>query len=236
TSYPIVVFPSTPRLPWFPSPSPPPGAPHHAHPTPTAPAPGAHTTLPRAGPAPAAPPAPPAPHGTQRTPPRRPPPQAPPAPPTLNGPATVGGNIIAGSALGVVVHDASIGRNVIQHHGGGGFTCEPQGVFALLGPPAYSTYEDSTIGGSIELKGMRGCWLGVIRDQVHHSVRVFNNQMADPDAIEIMSNHIHRNLNCRRNSMVWDSSDITEDLFPRDPHPNTVDGTRKGQCVLPSPT
>jgi len=55
--------------------------------------------------------------------------------PTLNGPATVGGNIIARNALGVVVHDASIGRNVIQHHGGGGFTCEPQGVFALLGPP-----------------------------------------------------------------------------------------------------
>ncbi len=77
--------------------------------------------------------------------------------PTLNGPATVGGNLIATNALGVVVHNASIGRNVIQHHGGGGVTCEPQGVFALLGPPAYSTYEDSTIGGSIELKGMRGC-------------------------------------------------------------------------------
>ncbi len=156
--------------------------------------------------------------------------------PTLNGPATVGGNLIATNALGVVVHNASIGRNVIQHHGGGGVTCEPQGVFALLGPPAYSTYEDSTIGGSIELKGMRGCWLGVIRNEVHHSVRVFNNQMADPDAIEILSNHVHRNLNCRRNSMVWDSSDIGEELFPREPHPNTVDGNRKGQCVLSSPT
>src|SRR2546430_7214043 len=32
--------------------------------------------------------------------------------PTLNGPATVGRNIIARNALGVVVHDASIGRNV----------------------------------------------------------------------------------------------------------------------------
>jgi hypothetical protein len=156
--------------------------------------------------------------------------------PTLNGPATVGGNVISRNALGVVVHDASIGRNVIEHHGGGGFTCEPQGVFALLGPPAYSTYEDSTIGGSIDLKGMSGCWLGVIRDQIHHSVRVFNNQMADPDAIEILSNNIHGNLNCRGNSMVWDSSDTTADLFPRDPHPNTVDGKRKGQCVLSSPT
>jgi hypothetical protein len=155
--------------------------------------------------------------------------------PTLNGPATVGGNIISTNALGVVVHGASIGGNVIQHRGGGGFTCEPQGVFALFGPPAYSTYEDSTIGGSIDLKGIRGCWLGVNRDQVHHSVRIFNNQLADPDAIEILSNHIHGNLNCRRNSMVWDSSDVGDALFPRQPQPNTVDGKRKGQCVLASP-
>ncbi len=32
--------------------------------------------------------------------------------PTLNGPATVGGNIIARNALGVIVHDTSIGGNV----------------------------------------------------------------------------------------------------------------------------
>ena len=153
--------------------------------------------------------------------------------PTLDGPATVDGNLIARHALGVIVHGVSIGGNVIQHRGGGGFTCDPQGV---LGGPAYSTYEDSTIGGSIELKGMRSCWLGINRDQVHHSVRIFNNRLADPDAIEILSNNIHGNLNCRRNSMVWDSSDISEDLFPRDPHPNTVDGKRKGQCVLSSPT
>jgi len=156
--------------------------------------------------------------------------------PTLNGPANVGGNIIATNALGVIVHDTTIGGNVFQHHGGGGFTCEPQGVFALLGPPAYTAYEDSTIGGSVDLKGMRGCWLGLARDQVQHNVRVFNNQLADPDAIEIVLNNIHGNLNCRRNSMVWDSGDLTDNLFPRDPQPNTVDGKRRGQCVLASPT
>lgn len=157
--------------------------------------------------------------------------------PTLNGPATVGGNIIATNALGVIVHGASIGGSVIQHHGGGGFTCDPQGVFVQIGAPAYSTYEDSTIGGSLDLKGLSGCWLGINRDQVQHNVRIFNNRMADPDAIEILSNDIHGNLNCRRNSMVWDSSDTVEDeLFPRQAQPNTVDGKRKGQCVLASPT
>lgn len=155
--------------------------------------------------------------------------------PTLNGPATVGGNIIATNALGVIVHDTSIRGNVIQHHGGGGFTCDPQGVFALLGPPAYTAYEDSTIGGSVDLKGMKGCWLGLARDQVHHNVRVFNNQLADPDAIEIVLNNIHGNLNCRRNSMVWDSGDLGDALYPRVPQPNTVDGKRRGQCVLASP-
>jgi hypothetical protein len=125
---------------------------------------------------------------------------------------------------------------VIQHHGGGGFTCDPQGVFALLGPPAYSAYEDSTIGGSVDLKGIKGCWMGMARDQVHGSVRVFNNQLADPDAIEIVLNDIHGNLNCRRNSMVWDSGELGPDLFPRQPQPNTVDGKRRGQCVLASPT
>ena len=156
--------------------------------------------------------------------------------PTLDGPASVGGNIISRDALGVIVHDTSIGRNVIQHQGGGGFTCDPQGVFALLGPPAYTAYEDSTIGGSVDLKGMKGCWLGLARDQIHGNVRVFNNQMADPDAIEIVLNNIHGNLSCRRNSMVWDSGDLADTLFPRVPQPNTVDGKRRGQCVLASPT
>jgi hypothetical protein len=155
--------------------------------------------------------------------------------PTLNGPATVGGNIIARNALGVIVHDTSIGGNVIQHHGGGGFTCDPQGVFALLGPPAYTAYEDSTIGGSVDLKGITGCWLGMARDQVHGNVRVFNDQLADPDAIEIVLNNIHGNLNCRRDSMVWDSGDLTDALYPRVAQPNTVDGKRRGQCVLASP-
>ena len=35
--------------------------------------------------------------------------------------------------------------------------------------------------------------------------------------------------------MMWDSGDLTDDLFPRVPQPNTVDGKRSGQCVLSSP-
>jgi hypothetical protein len=155
--------------------------------------------------------------------------------PTLNGPAVVGGNIISSNPLGVIVHDATIGGNVVQSGGGGGFTCDPQGIFALLGPPAYTAYEDSTVGGNIGLTGMTGCWMGLARVQVAGNVRVIDDQMADPDAIEIVLNEIQGNLNCQDNSMVWDSGDLTEDLYPRVPQPNTVDGKRIGQCVLASP-
>jgi hypothetical protein len=156
--------------------------------------------------------------------------------PTLNGPASVGGSIISTGALGVIVHDTTIKRNVVQSGGGGGFTCDPQGIFALLGPPAYSTYEDSTIGGNVGFTGITGCWAGLARAKVGGNVNVIDNQAADPDALEIVSNNISGNLNCEGNSMVWDSGDPTGDLFPRDPQPNTVDGQRLGQCVLASPT
>jgi hypothetical protein len=66
-------------------------------------------------------------------------------------------------------------------------------------------------------------------------VHVLNDQLADPDAIEIVLNHIHGNLICQSDSMVWDSGDLSQDLFPRVPQPNTVDGNRVGQCVLSSP-
>ena len=158
--------------------------------------------------------------------------------PTLNGPASVGGNITESQPLGVIVHDTTIGGNVTENNGGGGSTCDPVGFFAQIpdGPPAYSAYEDSSIAGNVGLTGMTGCWLGMARDQVGGNVKVINDQMFDPDAIEIVLNHIHGNLICQGNSMVWDSGDLTEDLFPRLPQPNAVDGNRIGQCVLASPT
>ena len=68
---------------------------------------------------------------------------------------------------------------------------------------------------------------------------MFNNQLADPDGIEILSNTISDNIGCWANSYVWDSSEANfaqTRLFPRTPQPNTVGGHRFGQCVLSSPT
>jgi hypothetical protein len=156
--------------------------------------------------------------------------------PTLSSHDRVFGNLRSWQALGVVVHNVSVGGNVRQRGGGGGVTCNPSGIFAQFGSPVYSTYEDSSVGGNIRVSGVKSCWMGLIRLHVRGNMGVRNNQLADPDAIEINDNHIAGDLACRGNSMVWDSGDLTENLFPRRPQPNTVGGERHGQCVLNSPT
>lgn len=157
--------------------------------------------------------------------------------PTLSSDGKVGGSIIEIDPLGVIVHNSSIGANVRESGGGGGTRCDPSGIFAAFGSPVYSDYEDTTIGGSLRISGLHSCWLGVARVGIAHSARFVGNQLADPDAIEIINNHIGGDLACMDNSRVWDSADIssTGSLYPRQPEPNTVGGARRGQCVLASP-
>jgi len=151
---------------------------------------------------------------------------------------TVGGNLVSDQPLGVLVHGDAISGNVIHTDGGGGFTCDPSGFFATIGSPVFSAYEDSSVGGNIVIQGVRSCWLGLARLQVGGSAILQNNDLADPDAIEILSNTISQNLICQGNSMVWNSFEASMDqpgLFPRVPAPNTVGHRRIGQCVLASP-
>jgi hypothetical protein len=153
---------------------------------------------------------------------------------------TVGGNLSAKDALMVLAHNNSIGGNVTQSGGGGGVNCS---TFPLgpppNGPSAYSTYEDNTIGGKASITGLQSCWLGFIRNHVGDNVNIINDRLFDPDAIEINSNHIEGDLNCRGNSFVWDSSEASfgqTALWPRKQTPNTVNGERTGQCdILQNP-
>jgi hypothetical protein len=155
--------------------------------------------------------------------------------PALGSHDSIGGNLIEQQPLGVVVHNSSVTGNVTESGGGGGFSCEPTGVFALFQSPVYSDYEDMSIGGNLTVSGLTSCWMGMARDRVSGNMQVLEDKLADPDAIEIVSNHIAGNLNCQQNSQVWDSGDLTENLYPRQPQPNTVLGLREGQCVLASP-
>jgi hypothetical protein len=154
---------------------------------------------------------------------------------TLSSQGRIFGSLREQQPLGVVVHDSTIFGDVTESGGGGGQTCEPSGVFASFESPVYSDYEDSTVAGNLKVTGLTSCWLGVVRMRVGGNVHMINNQLADPDAIEILSNQIAGNLNCQQNSQVWDSSEKAETLYPRSPEPNTVGGRRIGQCVLASP-
>jgi hypothetical protein len=165
---------------------------------------------------------------------------------TLSSSSTVQGNLVSGEPLGVIVHNSSVGGNVVEAGGGGGVSCQPAGPFAAFHSPVYSDYEDNSIGGNLVVSQLASCWLGVAREAVKGNTILTDNQLADPDAIEILSNHISGNLVCEDNSVpfgdfhdnVWDGFDSfgQTGLFPRTAAPNTVNGQRLGECVLASPT
>jgi hypothetical protein len=152
---------------------------------------------------------------------------------TLSSSGLVYGTVSSHEALGVVLHNSTIDGNVLQSGGGGGLQCVPEGVFEEF--PVYSDYEDLTINGHLEVKDLESCWLGIARVHLSGRLDLIGDQLADPDAIEILSNQIGGNLDCRNDSQVWDTVDLTEELYPRGPRPNTVIGQRAGQCVLASP-
>ncbi|HVC69933.1 MAG TPA: hypothetical protein VNC61_06665 [Acidimicrobiales bacterium] len=160
--------------------------------------------------------------------------------PTLSAAETVRGVIRESSPLGVIIHDATINGNVRQTGGGGDGSCAvpTTGVFSLFQSPVYSAYEDMTIHGNLTITNVKTCWMGVDRVVDSGSVTLTKNQTADPDAIEILSNTISGDLKCASNTSVWDSAEAAfgqTGLYPRTPGPNTVNGSRLGQCVLASP-
>jgi len=151
----------------------------------------------------------------------------------------INGDVKANQPLGLLFHSNAIGGDVALRGGGGGVTCNPSGFFVQIGSPVYSAFEDNTIGGDVSIANYHSCWLGFIRNRSHGDVSIVNNQLADPDAIEINANTIAGDLNCRGNSMVWDSAEASfgPNLWPRTQAPNTVRGERTGQCdKLQDPT
>ena len=142
---------------------------------------------------------------------------------TLSTNDHVGGNLTADGALMVLAHHNTVGGNVTQSGGGGGVNCS---TFPLgpNGPPAYSTYEDNTIGRNASVTGLGTCWLGFIRNTVAGNVNFNGNVTFDPDGNEVVTNSAGRNLNCTGNSpapQVGDSEGSE----------NIVGGKATGQCV-----
>jgi hypothetical protein len=137
----------------------------------------------------------------------------------------VGHDLKADGALAVVVHNTAVGHDVDQHGGGGGLNCD----LVMLGSPAFSTYEDTTIGGSVTITGLRTCWLGFLGNTVGHNVDFNNNRTfvvepTGPDGNEIAANTIGGNLNCARNNPAPQVGDSGLPL-------NIVGRHATGQCA-----
>jgi hypothetical protein len=121
----------------------------------------------------------------------------------------------------VIVHGTTIWGNASIRGGGQTMDCS---VMAPFGAPYYSVMEDSTIHGSLVIRGLHTCWLGVIRDHVSGTVRLIGNRFGDPDADEVVTNVIGGNLACFNNNPaphVGDSMGA----------PNVVGGQKRGECA-----
>ncbi|HEY3947005.1 MAG TPA: hypothetical protein VGL78_17415 [Solirubrobacteraceae bacterium] len=167
--------------------------------------------------------------------------------PTLTSRERVSGSVIAHKALGLIVHNSAIGQSIKDIGGGGGPNCAvpKTGIFAAFRSPVFSDLEDSSVGGDVRMNGLRTCWFGLARDTVKSYVTININKTADPDAIEVLANHIGKSLSCAGNRHpgaqpkgalpIWDSAEAGSGLYPRVSEPNTVGGSRSGQCVKASP-
>lgn len=144
---------------------------------------------------------------------------------TLTGHNHVSGSLVTLKALTVILHATKINGNLVYAGGGGGVTCAipSTGILHALKSPAYFDAEDNTISGSMAITGLRTCWLGALRNHVRGNVFVSNNTMADPDASEVLANHISGSIACFANSPAVQYGDSGSS-------PNLVRGFAAGQC------
>ena len=121
------------------------------------------------------------------------------------------------------MHASTIGANVVERGGGGGVSCTPKGIFAAFKSPVYSDYEDNWVGGNLTVTGLRSCWFGALRNSLRNSALVAGNTMADPDAMEVVSNTVRRSLSCFGNSPAVQYGDSVGT-------PNVVRRWATGEC------
>jgi hypothetical protein len=169
--------------------------------------------------------------------------------PTLSATETIGGNLTADDALGVVVHNTTIRGNVVSNGGGGGLAFNPQGIFAQYIPsgppagpgqldtepfqlPAYNDYTTNTIGGNLTVTGTTVNWYGIIGNTVRGNLTDTNNT-SSPDGNETINNTVYGNLVCFGNNPGVEYGDSNGG-------PNEVGGNATGQCafsvMIPNPS
>jgi len=167
---------------------------------------------------------------------------------TLAATETIGGNLVANGALGVVVHNTTVRGNVTINGGGDGTAFNPVGIFATYIPggppnapgqldapiplPAYNDFANVTTGGNMVLSGTDDNWYGIIRNTVHGNL-IDSGNTAAPDGNETINNTVYGNLVCTGNNPSIEYGDSNGG-------PNAVGGNATGECafsvMIPNPT
>jgi hypothetical protein len=94
-----------------------------------------------------------------------------------------------------------------------------------MGEGVFSDYEDNTIGGNLQVTGLRTCWIGIIRNHVSGDMTDSNNVFSDPDANEALQNTVGQNIVCTGNNPAVQYGDSQAS-------PNVVTGTASGECAF----
>jgi hypothetical protein len=158
--------------------------------------------------------------------------------PTLAATEHVGGSVVANDALGVVIHNTTVGGNVVVNGGGDGTAYNPVGIFATYIPggpqtapgqldtpiplPAYFDFANVTTGGNLTLNGTDDNWYGIIRDTVHGNL-IDSNNSAAPDGNETVSDVVYGNMVCTGNNPAVEFGDSNG-------QPDKVGGIAVGEC------
>jgi hypothetical protein len=142
---------------------------------------------------------------------------------------TVTGGIMVDQAQTAVFHGNDVKGSVSVTGGGGGYNCDgnpripvPPGVDFQI--PNYTDFEENWVSGSITVSGVQSCWMGFIRNEINGAVTFMNNKLADPDAMEIVTNKINGSLTCTGN---WPAAQVGDSAGEA----NKVTGGAYGECA-----
>ena len=135
------------------------------------------------------------------------------------------GNLSSTNAGGDIVHNVQIDGEATQSGGGLGISCDTpkSGPFHFIESPAFSAWEDNSIGGDLTLVNIQSCWLGGLRNEVGGNLTAVNLKMADPDANEILTNDVEGSMSCAGNAPIVQYGDSSGS-------PNEVGGSASGEC------
>jgi hypothetical protein len=134
---------------------------------------------------------------------------------------TIGGNLFALDPYTMYLTADTINGNLVSVGGGPGAPPAPFVNFPI---------KQMVIHGNVLISGWNGGWFGLLRNVVNGNVVVRNNVASDPDANEVVTNTVGRNLICYGNSPAVQFGDSGGS-------PNEVSGFAFGECgfnvVLP---